>query len=49
MKVVWLLILALSLNLAFAQMPEQIAQIPLPMAEDLVTGTLPNGIRYYII
>jgi zinc protease len=49
MKVVWLSILSLAFCLAFAQMPEQIAQIPLPSDPDVLTGTLDNGIRYYII
>lgn len=49
MKVVWLSLLSLAFCLAFAQMPEQLAQIPLPADPDVLTGTLENGIRYYII
>jgi zinc protease len=49
MKVLWLSILSMALCFAFAQIPEQIAQIPLPEDPDILTGVLQNGISYYIM
>ncbi|MDD2506703.1 MAG: insulinase family protein [Candidatus Cloacimonetes bacterium] len=49
MKIFWISILCLSLSLAFAQLPEQIAGIPLPSDPDILSGKLENGITYYIM
>ncbi|HCX59533.1 MAG TPA: peptidase M16, partial [Candidatus Cloacimonas sp.] len=49
MKVFWLSILCLAFSLAFAQLPEQVAGIALPQDPDILSGSLDNGIRYYIM
>mgnify|MGYP000846021838 FL=1 len=49
MKVFWLSILCLTFSLAFAQLPEQVAGIALPQDPDILSGSLDNGIRYYIM
>lgn len=49
MKVFWLSLMALAISLAFAQMPPQMAEMPLPHDPQILMGTLENGISYYIM
>lgn len=49
MRAVITSILLLLISFAFAQLPEQLYNIPLPNDPSVLIGTLDNGIRYYII
>ncbi|MFA7026170.1 MAG: insulinase family protein [Candidatus Cloacimonadaceae bacterium] len=49
MKVLWLSLLTLAISLVFAQLPPQVAEMPLPNDPDILIGTLENGITYYIM
>lgn len=49
MKVLWLSLLALAFSLAFAQLPPQVLEMPLPQDPEILMGTLDNGISYYIM
>jgi zinc protease len=48
-KVLWLSLMALAFSLAAAQLPTEIAEMPLPSDPDILIGTLDNGISYYIM
>nr|MDK2850443.1 zinc protease [Candidatus Cloacimonadota bacterium] len=48
MKVFWLSLLTLALSFSFAQLPQELAEMPLPDDPEIITGTLENGLTYYI-
>ena len=49
MKVFWLSLLTLALSLGFAQLPPELAEMPLPDDPEIISGTLENGLKYYIM
>ncbi|MCB5272177.1 MAG: insulinase family protein [Candidatus Cloacimonetes bacterium] len=49
MKVLWLSLVALACSLAFAQLPQEVLDMPLPHDPEILMGTLENGINYYIM
>lgn len=49
MRKIWLSLLSMVVGIAFAQLPPQIAELPLPNDPDILVGTLENGITYYIM
>ncbi|MCK9331624.1 MAG: insulinase family protein [Candidatus Cloacimonetes bacterium] len=49
MRKIWLSLLSMVVGIAFAQLPPQIAELPLPNDPNILVGTLENGITYYIM
>lgn len=49
MKVYWLVLLFVAFSILSAQLPPQLAEMPLATDPDILHGTLENGLKYYIV
>lgn len=48
-KLLWFCLMAMAFSLLAAQLPPELAEIPLPSDPDIHFGTLENGITYYVL